>query len=260
MGGNCSFSYPNLAIVLRRTRLSGTFPGDFQVDVTIECTCPRCGAAAQARLEEQTLHTVFFLDLIARTENFGRLKWMGEHIWQNVLDLWTIQETIQEVKPSLLIECGTNRGGSALFYAHLFDLLGQGQVVTVDLEALHAIRHPRVQFLIGSSVSEPIIQEINRVAAGMRGPIMVILDSHHSESHVRQEMETYAPLVTPGSFIMVQDGVIDVLPIFQHDRPGPLPAIHGFLQHHPEFEVDHARCQRFLLTHHPMGWLRRRSD
>jgi cephalosporin hydroxylase len=30
------------------------------------------------------------------------------------------------------------------------------------------------------------------------------------------------------------------------------------LSHHPEFEVDVARSERFLITHHPMGWLRRR--
>ena len=53
---------------------------------------------------------------------------MGVPIWQNVLDLWTIQETISELKPALLIETGTNRGGSALFYAHLMDLLGHGPV------------------------------------------------------------------------------------------------------------------------------------
>ena len=31
--------------------------------------------------------------------------------WQNVFDLWVMQETIAEHKPALLIECGTNRGG-----------------------------------------------------------------------------------------------------------------------------------------------------
>ena len=52
------------------------------------------------------------------------VRWMGQPIWQNVLDLWTIQETIVAVRPDLLIECGTNRGGSSLFFAHLFDLHG----------------------------------------------------------------------------------------------------------------------------------------
>ena len=60
-------------------------------------------------------HSLFFQDLIYKTENFGSIKWLGYPIWQNILDLWTIQETIAEVRPRLLIECGTNRGGSSLF-------------------------------------------------------------------------------------------------------------------------------------------------
>jgi cephalosporin hydroxylase len=58
--------------------------------------------------------------------------------------------------------------------------------------------------------------------------------------------------------MLVQDGVIDELPLFRSGRPGPLPAIHAFLARHPEFEIDRARTERFVITHHPDGWLRRR--
>jgi cephalosporin hydroxylase len=61
-------------------------------------------------------------------------------VWQNVLDLWTIQEAIFEIKPALLVETGTNRGGSAVFYAHLFELMSHGRVITCDVEKLHASR------------------------------------------------------------------------------------------------------------------------
>jgi cephalosporin hydroxylase len=71
-------------------------------------------------------------------------------------------------------------------------------------------------------------------------------------------LDAYGPLVTPGSYMLVQDGVIDVLPTLRADRPGPLPAIRRYLRQHPEFELDSARTERFLITHHPMGWLRRR--
>ena len=86
---------------------------------------------------------------------------------------------------------------------------------------------------------------------------MVILDSDHSAAHVSKELESYSPFVSPGSYMLVQDGVIDVLDRWRSARPGPLAAIIEFLRHHPEFEVDTERCERFLITHHPMGWLRR---
>jgi cephalosporin hydroxylase len=69
---------------------------------------------------------LFFRELVHKTRNFDQTKWLGHRIWQNVLDLWTIQETIAEVRPALLIECGTNEGGSSMFFAHLFDLMSHG--------------------------------------------------------------------------------------------------------------------------------------
>lgn len=202
---------------------------------------------------------LFFMDLIGTTENFGDVTWLGHPIWQNVLDLWTIQEALAAVKPALLIETGTNRGGSAFFYANLFDLLGTGRVITVDVERMHALTHPRVTWLLGSAVEPGIVAQMQAAAKDAGGPVFVILDSDHSARHVAQELKAYAPLVTPGSYLLVQDGVIDTLPIFRQGRPGPLPAILDFLRRHPEFEVDRARGERFLITHHPMGWLRRRG-
>jgi cephalosporin hydroxylase len=201
---------------------------------------------------------LFFMDLIGKTDNFGDVTWMGHPVWQNVLDLWTIQEAIVEVKPALLVECGTNRGGSAMFYSHLFDLLGEGRIISVDIQKMHDRSHPRATFLIGSSTAPEIVEQVRSAAAEAGGPVMVILDSDHSAGHVAGELEAYAPLVTPGSYMLVQDGVIDELPTLRADRPGPLPAIRAFLQGHQEFELDTARTERFLITHHPMGWLRRR--
>lgn len=208
---------------------------------------------------ERLVTRMFATRLARKTTNWAHCHWLGQRCWQNVLDLWTIQETLSEIRPALLIETGTNRGGSALYYANLFDLIGHGRVVTSDIAKMHDLTHPRVEFLLGSSVSAPILDTVRARVAAVGGPILVILDSDHGETHVHAELESYAPFVTPGSYVLVQDGIIDELPSFAGDRPGPLPAIRRFLPQHPEFEVDHARCDRFLITEHPMGWLRRRS-
>jgi cephalosporin hydroxylase len=201
---------------------------------------------------------LFFSDLIAATGNFSNVTWLGHPVWQNVLDLWVIQEAISEVRPKLLLETGTNRGGSAMYYAHLFDIMGGGRVITCDIERMHELSHPRIAFLLGGSTSLPVVDAMRAAISETDGPVMVILDSDHNQSHVAEEMETYGPFVTPGSLMLVQDGVIDALPMLAADRPGPLPAIREFLRRHPEFEAEPARSQKFLISHHPYGWLRRK--
>jgi cephalosporin hydroxylase len=200
----------------------------------------------------------FYSALVLKTNNFTTVRWLGKPLLQNTLDLWTIQETICDLNPALIIETGTNRGGSSYFYAQLFDLMAtNGRIVTIDVEKLHDLTHPRITYLIGDSASTAIVDQIRAMAASCGGPVFVILDSDHAEAHVSRELEAYSPLVTVGSYVLVQDGSIDTMGYFRTSRPGPLPAIHTFLSRHPEFSIDRAKCDRFLVTHHPDGWLRR---
>lgn len=216
----------------------------------------------------------FFTRLVKRTNNFDKVSWMGRPLWQNALDLCTIQQTIFELRPDAIIETGTNRGGSSLFYANLLDVMAGGpdqpggRVLTIDIEKLHDVSHPRVTFLLGSSVEEAMLRRVDEWLAGVLAArphqskppcVMVVLDSDHSRAHVRKELEAYARFVTPGSYMLCQDGVLDVLPLFtKSGREGPLPAIREFVAAHSEFEADQERCERFIITHHPMGWLRRK--
>lgn len=227
-----------------------------------------------ARALDEAARKRFFERLIKHTNNFDKVSWLGIPVWQNVFDLWTIQETIFEVKPDLLIETGTNRGGSSLFFAQLFDQMyghgseregsgGKGRIWTVDIEKLHEFTNPRVTYHLGSSVSDETMTSLQAWMGPNPGKIMVILDSDHNRPHVRKELELYAPLVTPGSYLLCQDGVIDDLSMFhKHGEEGPRLAVEDFLANSPhgsKFEVDQERCDRFLITHHPKGWLKRRN-
>jgi cephalosporin hydroxylase len=139
------------------------------------------------------------------------------------------------------------------------DLMGHGRIITIDIERLHDLSHPRITYLIGSSTATDIVAQVHQEVAATTGPVLVILDSDHRQSHVAAELKAYAPLVTPGSYCLVQDGVSETLPMMKCPYPGPLPAIDDFAAQHPEFEIDHERCERFLITHHPRGWLRRKA-
>ena len=139
------------------------------------------------------------------------------------------------------------------------DVLGKGRVLTIDILDRHDLDHERIRFLHGSSTDPDIVDEVRHEVAKCDGPVMVILDGNHDRDHVAAELELYAPMVTPGSLLLSQDGIIDKLWIFRAGRPGPLGANRDFLQRHPEFESDRERNQRFTLTHHPLGWMRRKA-
>jgi cephalosporin hydroxylase len=198
--------------------------------------------------------------LIWRTGTFTSVTWLGQPIWQNPLDAWALQETIIEDGIDLVVECGTNRGGSAYFVATLFDLLNRGHVITIDVEDLAEVEHPRIDFVIGSSVEPAVVERVKaRVAELGSTRTLVLLDSDHAGEHVLRELELYGELVPVGGFIFAQDGCIDELRLMRSGRPGPLWAIRRFVRADPRFEIDEERSNRYLYTASPSGWLRRVS-
>ena len=181
--------------------------------------------------------------------------WLGAQALKNPLDLWVYQEIMFETKPELVVETGTYRGGSALYLASLCDLMGRGEVVSIDIEPLRDDypQHDRITYLAGRSSTDPAVVEEVRERAGGR-PLLVILDSDHTQAHVEAELAAYAPMVPVGCYVIVEDSNIGR--IRKDLMPGPFQAVEAFLARTDEFEVDRAR-EKFLITFNPSGYLRR---
>src|SRR5438105_396325 len=83
--------------------------------------------------------------------SWGDARWHGVKLWKSPSDLWLYQELICEVRPALLIETGTAFGGSALFFAHQFDQIGHGRVLSIDINKVKPDypQHPRISYLGG---------------------------------------------------------------------------------------------------------------
>lgn len=186
-------------------------------------------------------------------------RWMGVSAQKCPLDLWVYQEIIHEIRPDLIVETGTCYGGSALFLSQMCDLVGKGKVVTVDINALDPKtrpNHDRLCYYTGSSTDPKIVNAIGELAEGAK-TVMVILDSDHSCNYVIEEMKCYAPFVTNGSYLIVEDTDVNGHPILPDHGPGPFEAVSAFLTSHPEFEVDASR-EKFMMTQNPRGYLRKR--
>ena len=188
-------------------------------------------------------------------------------IIKNPLDLWMLQQIAYEVRPDFVIETGTWYGGSALYWAHTLNGMGleNARVLTVDLQDLtnqgassHPLWKKYVEFSLGSSTDPRIVAKFAQRVQGWR--VMINLDSDHSMLHVLRELRMYAPLVSPGSYIAVEDTHLDGVPTHPEQGPGPMAAVRQFLAEDggKDFEQDVAR-EAMVMTSYPGGWLRRKS-
>ena len=185
-----------------------------------------------------------------------RTRWMGVPCLKTPLDLWIYQEILFEIRPDLVVETGTHMGGSALFLAHMLDLLGRGEIVSIDvLDAPGRPEHPRIRYVRGSSADEAVARGVfaGRPDSERR---LVILDADHAKDHVLVELELFAPFVSKGSYLIVEDSNVNGHPVLPGHGPGPAEAIEAFLPAHPEFARDVSR-EKFLLTYNPGGYLKR---
>jgi cephalosporin hydroxylase len=181
------------------------------------------------------------------------IHWFGTKIQKLPLDLWMYQEILHETKPDFIIETGTADGGSAKFFASLFDLMKKGKIITIDIKKVK-INHPRVTTLTGSSTDPKIVQQVRKIVGDKKA--LVILDSDHSKDHVLKEMYIYSQFVPKNGYMVVEDTNVNSHPVDPLFGPGPMEAVKEFLKERDDFMIDLSR-ERLMLTFFPNGFLKR---
>lgn len=201
--------------------------------------------------------------------------WMGRPLIQLPEDMMRIQEVIWRVRPDVVVETGVAHGGSLVFYASLFAAMGTGRVIGVDIDirqhnraaiTAHQLAE-RITLVEGSSIDPATIATV-REAIREGDTVLVILDSNHRHVHVEAELEAYAGMVTPDSYIVACDGIMAQLAGAPRTAPdwawdNPLTAIDGFVSRHPEFAQEEPAFPfnegtvRSRVTYWPRGFLRR---
>jgi len=183
-------------------------------------------------------------------EYYHTFSWFGLPILQLPEDLLRLQEVIFALRPAVILETGVFQGGSLLFHASLLEAMGlaDSKVIGIDISipahtraALEAHALGRRITLIENDSTAP--QVLTQVAAAVQGkaPVLVILDSNHTTDHVLRELEAYAPLVTPGSYLVATDGIMkDISDVprasAEWKTDNPFTAAAQFAARHPEFE------------------------
>lgn len=201
--------------------------------------------------------------------------WLDRPIIQLPEDLLRVQEVICKVQPDVIVESGVAHGGALIFYASLCRLLGRGRVVGVDIEIRPHNRraleeHPLFDLITlveGNSVAPEIVAKVkDQIRPGET--VLVMLDSLHTRQHVVDELEAYAELVTPDSYVIVMDGIMELVAETPRGTPSwrddnPISAAEEFVARNPEFVIEQPRWAfnesdlRSNITHWPRGYVRR---
>jgi cephalosporin hydroxylase len=216
----------------------------------------------------------------SRARNEWIVERYGVEMRQFPTDLVTYEKLLFKLRPDVVIETGTFAGGLTLHLASILrDVRPEARIVTIDIDSTRwdetratlDLRNDvkqellgRIQFIQGSSTSPEVLEQVQRqIPPG--GKVLVILDSLHTKEHVLAELKLYAPLVTPGSYIIVNDtdldGIIDQglahVKLPGYGTPiGVRAAVEEFLASCGEFDVD-AEADRFLISCNHSGILRR---
>ncbi len=208
-----------------------------------------------ARTIANQFHRLYYYTPVPE-RTWHRTYWLGIPLLKCPFDLWLYQEILHQVRPDMIVECGTGNGGSALFFASICDLIDHGRVVTIDVETKAARPgHNRITYVHGSSIA-PEVQSRIRALVGKSQRVMVVLDSDHTMNHVLQELEIYSELVTLGSYLIVEDTNINGHPVAPRFGPGPWEAVQSFLHRRDDFVID-AEMTKYYLSFNPQGYLKR---
>lgn len=192
------------------------------------------------------------------------IDWMGIPTRKMITDMWVYQEIIFETKPDLIIEIGGFYGGSTLFLAQMQELIGDGQVLSIDVSHDYFMtEHPRIRKITGDCSSPSVLCAVRQFAENKK--VMVIHDGDHTAAAVERDLRLYADLVSPDFYLIIEDGAVDLLsPEYSklgnaYPDGGPLRASRRVYEEMKDrFEID-MRRERFIITTNPKGYWRRKS-
>lgn len=185
-------------------------------------------------------------------------QYRGVPMLKNPFDLALYPLLLERAQPQTLIEIGSHRGGSAMWFA---DQRPGMNVISIDLEPPSDIAHPAVRFLrgdalrLGEILTPELMQSLER-------PLLVVEDSSHFAGVTTAVLDFFDRWLAPGEFIVIEDGILTAMRVADAYDGGPLRAIHEFLARTGgRYEIDRTLCDYFgtNVTWNVDGWLRRVS-
>jgi cephalosporin hydroxylase len=195
-----------------------------------------------------------FSETFWRSGECHRATWLGKPTHRPPTDLFAYQELICRLRPEWIVETRTGAGGRALFLASVCDLIDSGRVLSIDDYPLaDPPQHERVTHLRGDPAAKETARRVNEIV-GEPGRSVVIVGAAASHQ-VAEAIRNYAPLVPVGSYLVIEDTILDLNQVWPDFGPGPAVAGQQ-IRDAGDFVAD-PWFERFGVTFNVAGFLRR---
>lgn len=181
-------------------------------------------------------------------------EYRGVPMLKNPFDLALYPLLLERAKPKTLIEIGSHKGGSAMWFA---DQRPGMHVVSIDLTPPELV-HPNVRFLRGNALNLGDVLDMQSIAR----PLLVVEDSNHFARTTAAVLDFFDRWLQRDEYIVIEDGILTAMRAADAYDGGPLRAIHEFLARtNGRYEIDRTLCDYFgtNATWNVDGWLRRVS-
>lgn len=198
----------------------------------------------------------FKLNAMTVYEGHQKITYRGISTIKCPFDYVIYQMILFELKPDLVIEIGTNKGGSTLYIADLMNILGKGEVHTIDISNKVdelAKKHPRIKTYSCGYQNYPL-EDVKKF-----DKILVIEDATHIYEDSINCLNKFSVIVSVDSYYIVEDGIINELGMKKQFNGGPKRAIKEFLIDNHNFKIDNKWCNFFGVnaTFNINGYLKR---
>ena len=166
---------------------------------------------AQRRLREYHSQKRTLDEVVDWAMNFGGGGYMAVKTLQIPGEITRLAQAVQAIKPKIIVEIGTARGGTLLIWSYL----ASKRVIACDLNDMHRQRplfsqfpppesHCQVTLLSGNSHEADFKARLARELNGEKADFMFI-DGDHTESGVEADYNDYKEFVRPGGLIAFHD-------------------------------------------------------
>ena len=176
------------------------------------------------------------------------------------LDMTIYMKLIWDLRPQSFIEIGTDKGGSALWFADILSNFNlPAKVISIDCRSSSEVTDARIEFLVGDVNNLSATLNEARLDALAR-PLLIVEDSAHTFTATTEALRFFSGALRAGDVLVIEDGILDQLGLSEQYDGGPNRAIAEFFARQPRcFEVMTQYCDTYGInaTYNPNGYLKK---